>query len=184
MAYQSTFFPSSGSGSPYIDSLLWGHGWAGTLPITYSFNSGATYGAAYGFFSGFSWTASEINAVNNVFNSYSAVCNISFARFANNSSSSNLALWSLDSTVMGDDQGRFNVPDGAYAQLYGYFNYEAVGLETLNPGGLYYELFIHEIGHALGLAHPHDGGLENDATTFPGVTGPYSLGTYALNQTV
>jgi hypothetical protein len=32
---------------------------------------------------------------------------------------------------------------------------------------------LHELGHALGLAHPHDGGPAPDATLFPGVTAAF-----------
>ena len=35
---------------------------------------------------------------------------------------------------------------------------------VLNPGGYYYLTFPHELGHAVGLGHPHDG-----PTQFPGV---------------
>ena len=36
----------------------------------------------------------------------------------------------------------------------------------------------------MGLAHPHDGGGETDASTFPGVFSPWSTGDYGLNQMV
>ena len=35
---------------------------------------------------------------------------------------------------------------------------------VLNPGGYYYLTFPHELGHAVGMGHPHDG-----PTQFPGV---------------
>jgi serralysin len=40
---------------------------------------------------------------------------------------------------------------------------------------------LHELGHGLGLAHPHDGGDEGGAT-FPGVTDASPTGSYGLNQ--
>ena len=40
---------------------------------------------------------------------------------------------------------------------------------------------MHELGHGLGLAHPHDNG--GGSTIWPGVTGPFnSYGTNNLNQ--
>jgi Ca2+-binding RTX toxin-like protein len=49
---------------------------------------------------------------------------------------------------------------------------------------------IHELGHGLGLGHPHDGGLEDDRTQFPGVPDTYynpdqhSTGEHGLNQSI
>jgi Ca2+-binding RTX toxin-like protein len=51
---------------------------------------------------------------------------------------------------------------------------------TLEPGGNAFTTLIHELGHALGLAHPHDDG--GGSTIFPGVTSSLSGGTYDLNQ--
>ena len=48
---------------------------------------------------------------------------------------------------------------------------------------------IHEAGHGLGMAHPHDNGAENygpdNSEVMQGVTDPFnSLGTFQLNQGV
>ena len=47
-------------------------------------------------------------------------------------------------------------------------------------GGLGLATMLHEVGHSLGLAHPHDGG-GTDATLFPGVTGKNDSGDNGLN---
>jgi hypothetical protein len=48
-------------------------------------------------------------------------------------------------------------------------------------GGYGFVTLIHEIGHGMGLAHPHDDG--GSSSIMEGVTGPFgSFGTYGLNQ--
>src|SRR5205814_2028738 len=72
---------------------------------------------------------------------------------------------------------------GYFEPLYGIFNYNSVSWNNLQPGGDGFVTLVHEVGHGLGLAHPHDGGNHSDATVFPGVTSPFGdYGDYGLNQ--
>ena len=71
--------------------------------------------------------------------------------------------------------------------LNGYYNFEGVGWDETDPngglqiGGFGYVTPLHELGHALGLAHPHDNG--GGSSIWPGVTGPFdSYGHNNLNQ--
>ena len=64
-----------------------------------------------------------------------------------------------------------------------------LGYRDPRPGSAAFETFVHEIGHGLGLAHPHDTG--QGTTVFPGLTpdgkggfDPFSLGTDNMNQNV
>ena len=81
------------------------------------------------------------------------------------------------------------VPDAVNQQINGYFNYETPSWAHLAPGQDGYWMVLHELGHGMGLAHPHDGGSETDATKFPGVrkaffSDTYTTGTNGLNQTI
>jgi serralysin len=79
-------------------------------------------------------------------------------------------------------------PDSA-APAHGYFNCDATGWDENNAngglriGGFAFETLVHETGHGLGLAHPHDTG--GGSTIWPGVTGPFdSYGSNGLDQSV
>ncbi|HEX9946048.1 MAG TPA: M10 family metallopeptidase C-terminal domain-containing protein, partial [Allosphingosinicella sp.] len=58
----------------------------------------------------------------------------------------------------------------------------AVTVDGLGRGGFSWATILHEAGHAHGLAHPHDTG--GGSSVMVGVSGPYSLGVFNLNQQV
>jgi serralysin len=72
---------------------------------------------------------------------------------------------------------------------YGAFNYRGIGWDDQEPGsggleqgGFGFVTIIHELGHGLGLAHPHDNG--GSSSVFPGVGSSGDLGRFELNQGV
>ena len=183
MATQSNSIPGTGWGSTYIDSLIWGCAWVGG-PITYSFGSGAVpdEDSSIGPFTGKSWTASEMAAFTTAVANYSAVCGLTFAE-ASSQGTADIVWWLAPESAMGEGSlGMHEVPDGSYPQVYGYMNYEDPTWQDLTPASYGYITVIHELGHGMGLAHPHDGGDHSDATIFPGVRGPFHTGTNGLNQ--
>ena len=54
--------------------------------------------------------------------------------------------------------------------------------ESLQPGGFGFITIIHELGHAMGLAHPHDDG--GGSQQFPGVFNTLEKGDNDLNQII
>jgi len=84
----------------------------------------------------------------------------------------------------GDFGGYHYFPDDP-APVPGYynagFNYFSQ-VNSLKPSGYGFQILMHEIGHGLGLAHPHDNGM--GTLLLPGVTGPNDLGTLSYNQNI
>jgi serralysin len=98
----------------------------------------------------------------------------------------NLVTYSSSSNTL----GQMYPPGTGERSGFGYFNYSGAGWDWNQPGsggleqgGYGFITIIHELGHGVGLAHPHDDG--GTSTVFPGVTGPFgSYGDFDLNQGV
>jgi serralysin len=200
MAYQTSTTPGSGYGSPYVDSLVWGCQWSNVpsafgpagvsspVNVTYSFGSGLMPSwPANASNVGVGWLSSEMSAAQAAFQLYSNVCNVTFTQTSYSpiyANQSNIVMYLVPSSHWGSSSilGEFEPPDGSYSSNYGYFNYQNSTWNNLNQGSYGFITLVHEIGHGLGLAHPHDGGSGDSPTTFPGVTSPSSTGAYGLNQ--
>lgn len=194
MAYQTSSTPGSGYGNVYIDSLVWGCQWtniaghagqettSNPVNITYSYGYASANGA------GSAWLASETAAFGKAMQAFENVCNIEFTQTAFNTNparQSNIIFYQVPERFWGANSGvlgEFEVPDNSTPSTHGYFNYQEASWTNLNQGSYSFVTIIHELGHGLGLAHPHDGGGEAGATIFPGVTDPWSTGTHGLNQ--
>jgi len=96
----------------------------------------------------------------------------------------------LSFTSVEDDEdwlGAMGPPGYGLSAGYGAFNHLGVGWDNLEPGtggleqgGYGFVTIIHELGHGLGLAHPHDNG--GGSSIFPGVGGSDDRGRFDLNQ--
>jgi len=187
VATQSNSIPGSGYGSPYVDSLIWGCGWTGGAPVVINYFFGEGYvplsDSSLGTdFTGAAWSGGEKSAFGAAVAQYEAVCNVDFQQ-AGDAGSADIVWWLAPESAMGAGSlGMHEVPDNSWSPIYGYFNYEDPTWQYLDQGQYGFITVIHELGHGMGLAHPHDGGDHSDATVFPGVRGPWSTGTYGLNQ--
>lgn len=178
MADQDTTVAGSGYGNVYIDSLIWGARWTGT-PITYHFASGNIPGGG----TGFAWFDYEQAAFRQATQLFENVCNIDFQEVGS-INQADIAWWLVPGSYLNGSLGRHEVPDGPSDPVNGWYNVDQPSWSQigLQQGGYGFVTILHELGHGLGLAHPHDGGSEFDATIFPGVDHPFDIGEFGLNQ--
>jgi trimeric autotransporter adhesin len=168
------------TGNPLIDGMLEGGSWqfSGPRVLTYSLHEIPSHG---------NLTPAFTAAVQNAFATWSVVANVSFTQISSGTyayqSSADIAISLTGNQLVQkfgalgigifpdsdtgngwlDDAGTlFNLaltrtnypkPEGDI-----YFDDMQTEFDYLQPGGLGFAVILHEMGHALGLKHPHDGG--------------------------
>ncbi|TCS12874.1 Ca2+-binding RTX toxin-like protein [Caulobacter sp. BK020] len=161
-----------------LDTIDWGTNIANTAITVYFAQAGQTFDAHT---ADRSWTASEISSVMAAFATLSAVSNVTFTTTASAAGATMIMV--LDDALGDETLGSMSLPPltpaiGTFSPAADVWN-----AATLQPGGLAFSTLIHEVGHALGLSHPHDTGGSSEI--MEGVTGPFdSYGVAGLNQGV
>jgi serralysin len=192
------------SSNTYLHAIEWG-GWKwtdGSTPgtnITYFFqqsNPGDDLSYMFSKPAGtavsVAWLANEEVAFRAAIAEWAKVANISFTEVTTylQGSASNTAnlvehVWNGAGGPSGI-LGKHETPDTANGYTdkaaWSAYNFNGAGWTTtgLQKGGYGYITPVHEIGHALGLAHPHDNG--GGSTLFPGVSNSADTGDFGLNQ--
>ncbi len=179
----------TGGENPWIDTLVagdatggkWSDGLSQPVTLTYALRSGVVPNSANGLTTGIGWTAAEAAALADAMKAWSAVTNVTFSR-TTSVNSADLWYWlARDADMIDGALGWHELPiAGMPVPATGAFNYEGYSWtpDSMKPGGNAFLIMLHELGHGLGLAHPHDQGNE-----FPGVTSEFnSYGDYNLNQ--
>lgn len=182
--------PGTGYGNVYVDSLIWGGtAWDTTVgPIKVYFGQSSDFDVASGrhgeseiLTSGAqaqNWSDAEKYVFDYATYIYGSVSGLRFQR-VDSVAAADIVWWK---TEIGDDTiGVHELPEGN--QIWGYFDPTTDSWGNMHFGGDGLNTVLHELGHGVGLAHPHDGGDEG-GTTFPGVADASSTGTYGLNQGV
>ena len=186
------------SGNAYIDGLSWGSHWndAGSATTTRLavYIAGTTANEVFDF-GGTNVTARTVAQEKAAFTAAFAllanVANLSFS-FVTGQSTADIVVGAVNdadaggglgvATPPGEDLGPLSAMQGSV--IINRDAYSSANYSSLLPGGYDFITFIHEIGHALGLKHPHDTGAGFNPT-FPGVADGAEFGDYGdfnLNQ--
>lgn len=182
--------PTDGA-NPWIDSLVWGGAWTSSGPkvtISYALKSGIDPNQTSDPATGKIWADIETAAMRKALAAWESVANVDFVEKSATSRGTDMWFWLFDNETMDKDFGYSEVPDpasGPVEPLYLGLNWQVSewNNDSLQRGGFSYAVMLHELGHALGLAHPHDGGTQFDKTVFPGVTEDFDdYGDDNLNQ--
>jgi serralysin len=147
------------TGDARIDGLVQGSEWilGANRTLTYAF-----WGSEYG-----SWSSAGKIAFQGALQAWANVANVRFQQVAPTLAEDiSAVIWGS----LGDAAAAAYYPDPAFADYPGaegdiFFDGTYIGFDFLKPGGEGFMVGLHEIGHALGLKHPHDDG-GNSRPTF------------------
>ncbi|WP_395646250.1 FG-GAP-like repeat-containing protein [Terricaulis sp.] len=173
--YTITF--NTGPAQNPIDTINLGPTQTGPNIAVYFATAGQTWN---GDLAARNWTQSEMDAAMAALQTYANVSNLTFS-ITTNSAAAQFIL-TLDTDIGANVLGHMGTSGGVG---YAAFNPNGSGWSTngLQPGGGGFVTLIHEFGHGLGLAHPHDNGGVSEV--MQGVLQPFaSYGTFNLNQGV
>lgn len=170
------------TGNVFIDALTYSRAYIPGIVINYVLQGDGAYG-------GSTWGNGAREGFAAAVASWSAVANIRFVEEAGpyRGTGSTSAYDFIEAFKSFDDGtlGEHVLPFAG--TLRGEYNNapELITRGAVSPGGYTFATFVHELGHGLGLMHPHfDEDNSGDQRVFPGVFRSEALGDNQLNQGV
>lgn len=177
-----------------LDAITWNYTAPSHVRVYFVNTPDSTVTDEFGTYTSSAWTQSEMDQAMLAFQQFSNVADITFTTTQALSNADFVMIKSdLGSGLLGYwgvDGGNLEIDGRDYSvNGHGMFAENGSGFDTegLAQGGYGFLTLIHEIGHGLGLAHPHDngGGSEQMVGVFydEDATG-YTTGEVNLNQGV
>lgn len=146
-------------GNSFLEGIMWKGVNSSTI---YAWSNGAPLQLYFQNTAGHSWTSAQKSFYQDVLGEWMSVTRLSF-QVTNNAAQADLvekvvtqSAWGGNGIVYADHE----VPGDAWwdGSATGRFWNKLVDPSDLKAGSFSYETLLHEFGHALGLAHPHDNG--------------------------
>ncbi len=180
------------TGNVYLDTLIMGGAWVETLgtgvTLTWSTANSGFFTTHY-FSDQPSWTTTQTQALRDALQAWANVADITFVESTQDDGDLDLRFIRITTDQMdfwvGENvSGSAEPPISPNSKpLTAVFADDRMSFtDGLFPGGLGFRTLVHEIGHMLGLAHPHPDSEGDPA--FPGVVESSDLGDYGLNQSL
>lgn len=172
MAIQSVVEPLSGN--PSIDALLDGERWnSNTLTVGFPVASSSwdNYSPGSEPFTGFATlNSAQQQAVTAAWGNWAAVANLTFVPVSEPTQTADIRFAGTTEASTAYTYLPTNVPQGGDV----WFGRTVTNVPFWVPGSYQYATAVHEIGHALGLKHPHD-------PVVTGVTAPAATDSIELS---
>lgn len=168
----------STTGNAHVDALLWGNKWDSGSPLTYWFAPGGSSISAFGTaYATHDWSTDEKATMRTALLLWTRLTPLADPVEVATEAEADLKWYLIGGAwFLGAHYG----PNGLSTQGQGFFNKDGTGWSDLTQGGYGWITVIHELGHAMGLAHPHDGG--GTSSQFPGVSSSGQYGDNRQNQ--
>lgn len=164
----------------FLNGIIWGGGWTGD-----SSGTDIYYVVADGHYGGLGWTSTEETAIHTAVSTFAAVCDVTFTEVTNGHANADIIFATVGNSTLPGSLGMHEVPNssnlyGTAAQCFGLYNADLFNSnsDSFDQGGFDFITLIHELGHGMGLSHPHDDG--GSSTVYSGVTS--SFGSYGDNN--